>query len=55
MQYTTYRIDKYEAPMLQGSGKLPSVPMRSDGTEYTHLLHPSNVNVKDVQTTLDAM
>jgi hypothetical protein len=29
--------------------------MRYDGTEYTPLLHPSNVNVKDLQTTLDAM
>ena len=53
-QYTTY-IDKHGAPMLMGPGKLPSVPMRSDGTEYTPLLHPSNVNVKDLQTTLDAM
>jgi hypothetical protein len=24
-------------------------------TEFTPLLHPSNVNVKDLQTTLDAM
>jgi hypothetical protein len=28
---------------------------RQDGTEYTPLLHPSNVNIKDLQTTLDAM
>ena len=54
IQYTTC-IDKHGAPMPVVTGKVPNVPMRSDGTEYTHLLHPSNVNVKDLQTTLDAM
>jgi hypothetical protein len=28
---------------------------RFPGSEYTPLLYPSNVNVKDLQTTLDAM
>ena len=54
IQYTTC-IDKHGAPMPVVPGKMPSVPMRSDGTEYTPLLHLSNVNVKDLQTTLDAM
>jgi hypothetical protein len=32
-----------------------SMPMPLNGTECTPLLLPSNVNVKDLQTALDAM
>ena len=41
--------------MLVDPGQQPSVPIGQDGIEYTPLLHPSNVNVKDLHTTLDAM
>ena len=54
IQYTTY-IDKHGAPKLVGPRTTAPRAHGLRRTEYTPLLHPSNVNVKDLQTTLDAM
>ena len=54
--YSTQHTQKSMEPLCSWAPvQLSRVPMRYDGTEYTPLLHPSNVNVKDLQTTLDAM